>query len=297
MHDKTMRNRSQQRAGLIAWAAERLVTRPYTRPLAALALLMRLALQSSAFDLQEQKQTQTQAAPPDVQITQVKTLPALSDRATTDVEIRWTAQVPRSTTIDEFEVLLEVGYSDGSKGAARNQQLKPSARAAVLPLASHPRQNSAATLKNFKAAVNVKFRIASSFAVVQQVAVAQSDGVRPSPSSSTGAQPEVFITQARLVTQGCATGQQCVDVKWTAAAPRNIAISEFTASFEARHKDGTKTTDSKTVSNQERQARLQAGSSNVEVISMRVSLLTSFSLLDSKTAVKEGTFSFDSLKG
>jgi hypothetical protein len=256
---------------------------------------LRLVIPSSAFDLREQKQIQNQAAAPDVQITQVKGLSALNDRVTTDVEIRWTAQVPRLTTIDEFDVLLEVRYSDGSKGAARSQLLKPSARAAILALATHPRQNGNAILKDFKAAVKVSFRIASSCVVIQQVAAAQGNGVRPPPGPSS--QPEVSITAARLFTQGCSTGQQCVDLKWTAAAPRNITITDFTASVEALHPNGTKTTDSKTVTNQERQARLQAGPANVEVISMRVSLLTSFSLIDSKTAVKEGTFSFDSLRG
>ena len=290
MRDKTKRNRSQQRAGLIACAAGRMTTRPYTRPLAALALLMRLVFQSSAFDLREQKQIQPQAAPPDLQITQVKALPALSDRATTDVEIRWTALVPRLTALDDFDVLLEVHYSDGSRGAAQSQQLKPSARAAILTLATHPRQNISAIVKDFKATVKVKFRTASSFAVVQQV-TRQSDSLRTSSGSSSSNQPEVFITAAKLITQGCSSGQQCVDVKWTATAPRNITIREFVASVEALLKDGTHTTDSKTLSGQDRQTRLHAGPANVDVSSMKVSVLTSFSLLDSKSAVKEGSFS------
>jgi len=295
MRDKITRDQSQNRAGLIARTAGCRAALPHARSLAVLAFVLRLVVPCSAFELREQKQIQNQASSPDVQITQVKGLSAQNDRTTTDVEIRWTAQVPRLTTIDEFDVLLEVRYSDGSKGAARSQQLKPSARAAILALATHPRQNGTAILKDFKAAVKVSFRVASSCAVIQQVAAAQSIAVRP-PSNS-GSQPEVSITAARLFTQGCLTGQQCVELKWTAAVPRNINITDFTAGVEALHADGTKTTDSKTVSNQERQARLQAGPSNVEVISMRVNLLTSFSLLDSKTAVKEGAFSFDSLKG
>lgn len=290
MRDKTMTKPSQTRTGVIAWTARRRVTRPYPRAIAALALVMRLVLPSEALDLRQQKQIQPQASPPDVQITQVKALVALNDRITTDVEIRWTVQVPRLTTIDEFNVLLEVRYSDGSKGAARSQQLKPSARAAILSLATHPRQNSTAILKDFKAAVKVGFRVPSSFAVIQQIAPAQSDSVRASSGSSSGGQPEVLITTAKLVRQGCSTGSQCVDVKWTAAAPRNIAISEFTVSVEARHKDGTQTTDSKTVGGQDRQVRLQAGPANLEVNSMKVTVLISFSLLDSKTAGKDGTF-------
>jgi hypothetical protein len=250
---------------------------------------MRLVVQSSAFDLREQKQIQPQA-PPDLQITQVKALPALSDRATTDVEIRWTALVPRLTALDDFDVLLEVHYSDGSRGAAQIQQLKPSARAAILTLATHPRQNISAIVKDFKATVKVKFRTASSFAVVQQV-TRQSDSLRASSGSSSSNQPEVSITAAKLITQGCSSGQQCVDVKWTATAPRNITIREFVASVEALLKDGTHTTDSKTLSGQDRQTRLHAGPANVDVSSMKVSVLTSFSLLDSKSAVKEGSFS------
>lgn len=301
MCDKSMSNPSQRRAGGIASPARRpagrLVGRQYTPSLAALALAIGLLVPASAFGAREQKQIQPQAAPPDVQITQVKALPVLKDRATTEVEIRWTAQVPRLTTLNDFDVLLEVHYSDGSRGVARNQQLKSTARSSLLSLATHPRPNSAAVLKDFKASVNVRFRIASSFAVVQQVAAPQSDSVRASPGSSSASQPEVFITIGKLVTQGCSTGYQCVDVKWTAAAPRKFTIREFTASIDALHKDGTQTTDSKTVGGQDRRARLQAGRANVEVNSMKVSLVTSFSLLDSKTAVREGTFSIDSLKG
>jgi hypothetical protein len=263
---------------------------PHSRALAIVVLITRLALPAPALDGREQKQIQSQAAAPDVQITQVKALPAIKDKATTEVEIRWTAQVPRLTTLDEFDVLLEVHYSDGSRGVARSKQLKSTARAILLALATHPRPNSAAVLKDFKASVNVRFRIASSFAVVHQVVASQSDGVRASGSSSAS-QPEVSITTAKLLTQGCSTGYQCVDVKWTAAAPRKITINEFTASVEALHKDGTQTTESRTVAGHDRQARLQAGPDNVEVNSMKVSLVISFSLLDSKTAVKKGTFS------
>jgi hypothetical protein len=295
MRDKQMRSQAKRRTGITARVARRVGRASYARSLAAFVFALRLVLSASASDYPEQKQRQNQAAAPDVQITHVKGLSALNDRMTTDVEIRWTAQVPRSTTIDEFDVLLEVRYSDGSKGTARSHQLKPSARAAIVALATHPRQNANAILKDFRAAVKVSFRIAAASAVVQQVTASQSTGVRP--PSGTSSHPEVSITATRLFTQGCSTGRQCVDLKWTVTAPRNIFITEFTASVEALHADGMKSTDSKTVSNQERQARLQAGPANVGVNSMRVSLLTSFSLLESKTAVKEGTFSFDSLKG
>jgi hypothetical protein len=105
----------------------------------------------------------------------------------------------------------------------------------------------------------------------------------------------IFATQLYITTEPFyilkgSSGFHCVDVKWTAAAPRKITISEFTASVDALHKDGTQTTDSGTVGGQDRHTRLQAGSADVEVNSMKVSLLTSFSLLDSKAAVREGAF-------
>lgn len=301
MRDKTMSNSSQHRAGYIASSVRRqaglLLRRSNRRQLATLALAIWLLVPASALGARAQKLIQPEAAPPDVQITQVKAVPVSKDKINTDVEIRWTAQVPRLTTLDEFDVLLEVRYSDGSRGVARNQQLKSTARATILSLATHPRQSSTAVLKDFKASINVRFKITSSFAVVHQVAASQSDGVRGSSGSSSGRQPEVIVTAAKLVTEGCPIGFQCLDVKWTAVAPRNITISEFTASIDALHKDGTQTRDSKTVGGLDRQARLQAGRANVEVNSMKVSLLTSFSLLDSKTAVREGTFSIDSLRG
>ena len=295
MRDKRMRDTSQRRTAEIALAsrrpAERLPAVPRSRVLAIIALITGLAFPAPALDGREQKQIQSQAAAPDVQITQVKALPAIKNKATTEVEIRWTAQVPRLTTIDEFDVLLEVRYSDGSRGVARNQQLKPTSRAILLSLATHPRANSTAVLRDFKASVSVRFRIASSFTVVHQVITSQSESVHASSGSSSASQPAVFITAAELVTQGCSPGYQCVDLKWTAAAPRRITINEFTANVDALHRDGIQSTDSRTVGAQDRQARLQVGLDNVEVNSMKVSLVTSFSLLDSKTAVKKGTFS------
>lgn len=197
----------------------------------------------------------------------------MDQRGTTEVEIRWTALVPRFTTIDEFHVLLEARYSDGSKGTARSQPLKASARAALLTLPNPPASEQHIHLEGF-----------------HEVVAAQRDQVGASPRSSSGRHPQVLITAARLVTQGCSAGQQCVEVRWTAAAPRSIGISEFTARIKALHRDGTQTTDSKTVSGQDRQALLQAGSAELGIDSIKVSLLTSFSIIDTKTAVKEGAF-------
>gem|GEM_PF-5521711 len=106
--DKKMRNLSRprnlsqpKRAG-IDRAAGRLVDGQLIRPLTAIVLLAWLVGQAQAIELPGPKGIQPQATPPDVQITQVKTLPA-SSAATTDVEIRWTAQVPRLITLDDFE--------------------------------------------------------------------------------------------------------------------------------------------------------------------------------------------------
>jgi len=293
MRDKRMRDTSQRRTADIASASRRpteiLSAVPHIRALAIIGLIIRVALPALALDGREQ--FQPQAALPEIQITQVKALSPVKQASKTEVEIRWTAKVPRLTTLDEFDVLLEVHYSDGSRGVARNQQLKPTSRAILLSLATHPRANSTAVLRDFKASVSVRFRIASSFTVVHQVITSQSESVHASSGSSSASQPAVFITAAELVTQGCSPGYQCVDLKWTAAAPRRITINQFTASVDALHKDGSQTTDSRTVGAEDHQARLQVGLDNIEVNSMTVSLVTSFSLLDSKTAVKKGTFS------
>jgi hypothetical protein len=251
--------------------------------------MMLLAARSLAFGGRDQKQTQPEGAPPDLQITQVKALPISGGGSATDVEIRWIAQVPRLTTIEGFDLFLEVRYSDGSRSAARSEQLKASARSAILRLATHPRQNGGAILKDFKLTVKAKFKIASSLTVVQQVAAAQGDGIRATAGSSSAGQPEVFITAAQLVTQGCSSDGRCVDVKWTATAPRNITINAFTVSVDALRKDGTRSNDSKTVGGADRQARLSAGPTGPDIQSIKVGLLTSFSSLDFKTVVKEGT--------
>jgi hypothetical protein len=264
------------------------------RTIVAITLIMWFATRSLALDARDQKQAQPQGAPPDLQITQVKALRASTASATTDVEIRWTAQVPRLTTIDGFDVTLEVRYGDGSKNVARGEQLRASARSAILPVAAHPRPNSNATVKNFKVTVKARFKIASSVTVAQQVNTTQGNSFRAMAGSSNASQPEVFITAAKFVAQGCPQGQQCVEVKWTAVAPRNITISEFTVSVDALHKNGTRRADSKTMSGTDRQARLLAGASGSEIESLKLSLLTSFSLMDSKIVVKEGALAQDS---
>jgi len=58
----------------------------------------------------------------------VKALPAIKNKATTEVEIRWTAQVPRLTTIDEFDVLI----SDGGLGEADRRALEDAGVEVVL---------------------------------------------------------------------------------------------------------------------------------------------------------------------
>lgn len=259
------------------------------RAVGAITLMILLAMRALGFDTRDQNPAQGHGAPPDLQITLVKSLSSASPSATTDVEIRWIAQVPRMTSIEGFDVSLEARYSDGSRNTARSEQLKASARSAILQLATHPKPASSAILRDFKVTVKAKFKIASSLTVVQQVTAAQGNSLRSTAGSSGASQPEVFITAAKLATENCSAGQQCVDVKWTAVAPRNITINAFTVNVDALRKDGTRNSDSKTVSGANRQARLSAGSTGSEVSSIKVSLLTSFSSLDFKTVVKEGT--------
>ena len=239
------------------------------------------------------RRIQLEAAPPDVHITQVKARPAPITQTNTEVEIMWIAQVPRLTTLEEFDAVLDVRYSDGTRGVVRNQQLKSTSRATIVALPTHPRASSSAVLKDFRATVVVRFRIASSVAVVHQVMASQGDGTRGYSASSNRSQPDVVVTSAKLVTQGCSAGSQCVDVKWTAEAPRHISIHEFTATVESLHNDGTETRDSRIIGGQNRRVLLNAGRAGVEINSIKISLLTSFSLLDSKSAVREGSFSAD----
>lgn len=177
MLDKTMsipsRRRRNRSASASRCSAGNTARRQLSLPLVVMALLMLLTAPSVALYARPLRQIPPQAAPPDVQITEVKAFTA-DGKTSTEIEIRWTAQVSRLTTIDDFEVLLEVRYSDGSKRSARTKHLKSSARAAILQLASHPRQNSSAILKDFKAAVTVRFRIPSSSAAAQQAQVTRS---------------------------------------------------------------------------------------------------------------------------
>jgi|SRR5581483_2249222 len=99
-----------------------------------------------------------QAAPLDLQITQVGRLVAANSQAAADVEIRWTARVPQATTLDGFDVLLEVRYSDGARASARSDALKATARSVTLQVAAHPKTNPAATLKAFHVSLRARFK-------------------------------------------------------------------------------------------------------------------------------------------
>src|ERR1051325_3266258 len=123
---QVMRNDMHNKIGFTNHPVSSQAFRRSRRAVFAITLMMWLAARSMAFDARDQKQAQSQGAPPDLQITQVKPLAALNVNATTDVEVRWTAQVPRLTTLEGFDISLEARYSDGSKSAARSEQLKPS---------------------------------------------------------------------------------------------------------------------------------------------------------------------------
>ncbi|HKQ06452.1 MAG TPA: hypothetical protein VJ464_15060 [Blastocatellia bacterium] len=99
-----------------------------------------------------------QAAPLDLQITQVTRLAQANPQAATDVEVRWTARVPQATTLDGFDVLLEVRYSDGARASARGDALKATARSVTLQVASHPKANPAAALKTFHVSLRARFK-------------------------------------------------------------------------------------------------------------------------------------------
>jgi len=227
-----------------------------------------------------------QAAPFDLQITQVARLAAAGPQANAEVEIRWTARVPRSTTIDAFDVLMEVRYSNGERASVRGDALKATARSVTLQVAAHPKANRTAALKEFHVSLRARVRTLASLTVVQQVAP-NGSSTRRAGTSSAG-QPTVFITEARL-TPECAAGRQCIDVRWEANAPRSITIEGFTVSAEAIARDGAPQTDSKTAGATERQARL-AIARGAEIASLKVTLVAGFSALDSQTVVRDGSF-------
>src|SRR5262249_37532458 len=237
------------------------------------------ALGASAFE----------AAAPDLQITHVCAVTSSDDNAVSDIQISWTALVPKQTLIESFDVLLEVRYSDGSRNVVRSDQLKSSARSMIFQMPSHPRQLTRVSLKDYRAVLRANFRVASTLSVTREVAASQEESSREVAGSSSSTQPEVFITRARLIS--CSQDRHCVELKWTAGAPRNVAIHHFIAMIDAVLKDGTHTVDSRKVGGSTREARLHLAHPDSRVASISVSLLTNFSAFDSKTAIREGPFS------
>lgn len=251
-----------------------------------LAVLVWLAATPSASQAGARQSSAT-PTPLDLQITQVSRLAAIKPSADADIEIRWTAKVPQLTTIGGFDVLLEVRYSDGSRGAARNETLKATARSAILSVAAHSKSNSAAGLKEFHASIKAHFKVASTLTITQQVTPASGGSARTGSSSAN--QPEVFVTDARLA-QGCAANQECVDVRWRAVAPRAIAIEGFTVLVDALSKNGAHRTGQKAASAADRQARLALESTGSEITLINVTLIAGFSSLDSRTVIRDGVF-------
>ena len=258
------------------------------RVVAALALIALHSAHSRLLAAGNQETARPQGGPPDVQITQVRSLDSPIAGANKAVEIRWTARVPQLTTIVAFDVVLKVRYSDGSRSTVRREQLKPSTRTTILEVSANRR--SVAVLKDYRASVKARFSTASTLTVRQLVSAGHGEDARGVAGSSSAHQPEVFITAAKLADQGCTPGRRCVDVKWTADVPRNITINEFTVSVDALQENGASVRDSKTVGGVDRQVRLQPGPINSKITSIKVSLLTTFSSSDFKTMVKEGAF-------
>lgn len=230
-----------------------------------------------------------EATAPDLQITHVRAATSPERASFSDIQIRWTAQVPKLTIIESFDVLLEVHYGDGSRSTSRSDQLKSSSRSMIFQIPSHPRQSSSGSLKDYKAVIRARFRVSSTLTVTQEVTSSEEEGSREVTGSSSSTQPQVFITGAKL--SRCVQDRQCVELRWAASAPRSVAIHRFTAAIEAVNNDGTRSVDSKTVSGAAREVRLRAGPADSRLASISVRLLTNFSAFDSKTVIKEGLFS------
>ncbi|HWP42958.1 MAG TPA: hypothetical protein VNO14_06975 [Blastocatellia bacterium] len=226
----------------------------------------------------------------DLQITRVSKLPALGDSKATEVEVRWTAQVPRAITLDGFEVTLEVSYASRPKAIVTSGRLKPSARTSILKLPPHTGQQSSAEPSGFKASVKASFRAARSATVTSEFEAAQPGRPRAGRGETSGPPFELAITEARVTAQDCPPGQACVDVKWTANAPRNITIDEFAVTIETRHKDGSRRTASRLASGSDRRARITIGAASSEITSMIIGLQTGFFSADSKTVTRQGSF-------
>lgn len=266
-----------------------LVTQLPRKWLGAIALIVWLATPAVALKASGHSYPLTGA--PDIHITQIRRLPALAGGAAAEIEIRWTALVPRFTTINGFEVTLEVRYSDGSKNAVSSDLLRASDRTVVLRVPTRPKRSGDAVLKEFKAGVTTRFKSSSSFTLSREFQSAGQAGKADSPAASDGTFPKVAITNARVTIRQCPAGRQCIYVRWTASAPPHITISDFGVNIDVVRGNGSQMVASKTVVGSDRQARLSVEeNSGSGILSFKVGLTTNFSLSHSRTIVKEGAF-------
>ncbi len=232
-----------------------------------------------------------QSDPPDLHITRVRRLAAIGVAATAEIEVRWTAQVPRLTVIDGFDAGLEVFYTDGSKNSFSSNSLRPSARTAIFKVPTHPRQSGTADLKRFKASIRINFKITSRLTLTHEFTVEPQTGRLQSKSGRSSGDPiEISIAEARLTNQGCASGEQCIDVKWTATAARNLSFTGFEVKAEALHKDGARRSASASTGGTGRQTRLTLKSGGSAVTSASISLFAGMASSDSVTITQDGAF-------
>jgi hypothetical protein len=221
----------------------------------------------------------------ELQITGIRRLATTEDAPMSEIEIRWTTLTPRPATIDGFDAALEVHYSDGLTSLVTSGGIKASSRAVVLRVPTHSRPGRGALLKEFKGTIKARIKSSSSFSLSRECGgqlqiLDQSDSDR-----GTVNHPEVSIHEARIGSRGA------VDVKWTASAPRNITITAFNVNVDAVLKDGRFVSGSAAARGWSRHVKLLIERpDDSPVACMKVSLITWFFSIETKTAVKEGTF-------
>jgi len=226
---------------------------------------------------------------PSIHITQIRSLPAPVNNLSAEIETRWIARIPKRALIQNFQVLLEVRYSDGSQSSAHSDILKASTRSAILRVPAHSAQNSNAILKEFKARVKAMFKMASSFTIVREVAGSQFRTSASAFASAAGAAAKAAITFVNT-SDSCSDGQPCLEVRWTIKAGRNVILNDFIVTADVLHANGDRSTHTRAAASSERQTRFNISAPSSEVKSVAIALLTNFYFTDSATAMKEGAF-------
>jgi hypothetical protein len=228
---------------------------------------------------------------PEVRITRVTQLEMSADPARAEFDVSWIVLVPTGTTLEGFNVRLEVVYGSGSRQTAR-ATLARGARTTRLSLL---RPAPGARAQHFFASVTTRFRsvlpnpvtLTRAFDLVSGTATGSAAiSAGPASGRSSGVKAEIIAARP------CDGSGECYEVAWRAMPlSRQITILDFTLGIDLRYEDGAQTRAQANAGGEARTARLAVdGPGEARAKTLRATLMTNLAVSDAQTVTRSGVF-------